>query len=62
MPAWVYDQGHIGWVLFSALVYTGVLFLVADYLWRRVTMSSRRLAIAVGLVWLVGIFVMLAWP
>lgn len=55
MPAWLYDQGHIGWALFAALVYSGVLVLVVDYLWRRVTMSSRVLAAGSLLLWIIGV-------
>lgn len=55
MLGWFYTEGHLGWALFAALVYSGVGVLVTDYVWRRVTMSTRLLlAAAVGL-WVLGL-------
>ncbi|MGB7754553.1 MAG: hypothetical protein WBL23_00610 [Salinisphaera sp.] len=55
MPGWLYIDGHLGWALFAALVYTGVGVLVTDYVWRRVTMSTKLLLAAATSLWGLGL-------
>lgn len=60
MLAGFYHDGHIGWLLFAAVVYTGVCILAADYAWRRLTMSGARLAVLVLMGWAIGLGVIIA--
>lgn len=52
-------NGHLSWPLFAVLVFTGLTVLGVDIVWRRVTMSARRLALAAACVWLVGLLLIL---
>ncbi|MGN8158615.1 hypothetical protein ACS8Y6_09860 [Salinisphaera sp. RV14] len=55
MPGWLYTDGHLGWALFAALVYTGAGVLVGDYVWRRVTIPAKLLLAAAVGVWVLGL-------
>lgn len=58
MPDWIFTNGHLGWPLFIGLVYSGLGVLVADYVWRRVTMPARSLLAVVLTVWLLGLLIL----
>lgn len=58
MTSWLYVNGHIGWNLFAWLVYSGLLALVADYLWRRLTMPGWQFAGGLLSTWVAGLIVL----
>lgn len=58
MPDWIFTNGHLGWPLFIGLAYGGLGVLVADYVWRRVTMPARSLLAVVLTVWLLGLLIL----
>ncbi|MDA3919342.1 MAG: hypothetical protein PF501_01470 [Salinisphaera sp.] len=55
MTDWFWSHGHLAWPLFVALVYSGVLVLLADYCWRLVTLPARQILAGVLAVWLLGL-------
>lgn len=60
MPDWLVTHGHLGWTLFAVLLYSGLAVLAVDYVWRRVTMSTRRLLAASAALWAIGFGLLLA--
>lgn len=55
MNGFLWTSGHLGWGLFSLIVFTGVWWLIADFVWRVTNTHIGRLATAVGGAWLVGV-------
>lgn len=53
-----WSEGHIGWPLFSIVVFTILCLVVTDVVWRVVRMSFRNLLICAVLVWIVGMVVL----
>jgi hypothetical protein len=51
---WLWSDGHIGWAFFVLVVYTIGMFLIADLAWRLLVVSTRWLAAALALIWLIG--------
>lgn len=55
MMEWFWNDGHLSWPLFAVLVYTSLLVLGADLVWRTTSGSTRKLALLVASVWLLGV-------
>lgn len=55
MMDWFWHDGHLSWPLFAVLVYTSLIVLGADLVWRTTSGSTRKLALLVALVWLLGV-------
>lgn len=60
MLEWLWQDGHLTWGVFSVLVYTGILILVADLGWRLVTRPAWQIALAVILIWSAGVAALIA--
>lgn len=54
------SHGHLAWPLFAILVFTGLWWLAVDIVWRCVTISARTLAVIALVVWLSGLWLILA--
>lgn len=59
MPAWFYTDGHISWVFFCALIYSGLFVLATDYAWRRVVISGRRFFASAFVLWIIVVIALL---
>lgn len=59
MPNWIYADGRLGWLMFAVLAYAGLGVLVADYVWRRVTMSAKRLLAIMIVAWTLGLLILI---
>lgn len=55
MMDWLWHDGHLSWPLFAVLVYTSLIILGADLVWRTTSGSTRKLALWVASVWLLGV-------
>lgn len=55
MSSFWWTGGHLGWAAFALILFTGVWWLLADLYWRLVTMRASRLAIMIGIGWLIGV-------
>ncbi|KEZ77881.1 hypothetical protein [Salinisphaera hydrothermalis] len=60
MPDWFFINGHLGWPLFTVMAYSGFGMLVADYVWRRVTMPAKWLFTGLLGIWLLGLLLLAA--
>ena len=61
MTPFVWSEGHIGWPLFSILVFSGLYLLVTDIAWRLVRVPARSLLICACVIWLVGVACLIAF-
>ncbi len=55
MSGIVWASGHIGWLLFALIVYTGLWALACDLVWRLKRISILRLALRMGIGWIIGL-------
>lgn len=55
MMDWFWQNGHLSWPFFAVVVYTSLIILGADLVWRTTSGSTRKLALWVALVWLLGV-------
>lgn len=54
MSSWLWSSGHLDWGIFSLLVFSGLWWLVGDFVWRVTNTRVRCLVVALAGGWLVG--------
>ena len=52
-------QGHLTWPFFAVIVFSLLLVLTADIVWRLIQLSAKTLAAGALLVWVAGLAVIL---
>lgn len=64
MSEFFWSSGHLGWGIFSMLIFSGVWLLVCDLAWRLWTTRAARLIAVLAASWAIGIVVILlaTWP
>lgn len=64
MSPFFWTSGHLGWGIFSALIFSGVWLLMGDIAWRLWTTRVARLIAVLATSWTIGIIAILlvAWP
>lgn len=55
MSGFFWASGHLGWGIFALVVFSGFWWLLADLVWRLISASFRRLAVAISIGWIVGV-------
>jgi hypothetical protein len=55
IPHWLAGDGYLGWRLFTVIVFTLVVFLLADYGWRIVRVRFFWLGSVAAVVWIAGL-------
>lgn len=60
MSELLWRSGHLGWGLFSLLVFSGAWLLLADMVWRLKRIAIRRLLAIMATAWVVGAALVLA--
>jgi hypothetical protein len=55
VPHWLAGNGYLGWRLFTAIVFTLVVFLLADYAWRIVRVRFFWLGGVAAILWVAGL-------
>lgn len=57
----VWSAGHIGWPLFSIIVFSVLWLIATDVVWRIVRISFRNLLIRAVLAWMIGVAVVVGF-
>lgn len=60
MTLFFWSGGHIGWPLFGLIVFSACCLIVADIVWRVARFPFRRLLLAAGMVWAIGVAAVVA--
>jgi len=60
MTLFFWSGGHIGWLLFGLIVFSICCLIVADIIWRVTRFPFRRLLLAAGMVWAIGVAAVVA--
>lgn len=55
MSAFFWSAGHLGWSLFTLLVFSALWLLFTDVVWRLRNIAIRRLLLAMACGWIVGV-------
>lgn len=55
MSSFLWASGHLGWGIFSIVVFTGLWLLLTDLYWRLKITRINRLLFPVAAGWLVGV-------
>jgi hypothetical protein len=55
MMPFFWSGDHIGWPLFALLVFSVCCLIVADIVWRVARFPFRRLLLAAGSAWTIGV-------
>jgi hypothetical protein len=63
MNGFFWASGHLGWAIFSLLVFSGLWCLLADLVWRLKNMQIKRLAcvMSAGGILGTGLIVLVYW-
>lgn len=54
MNDFLWTSGHLDWVIFVLVVFTGIWFLLFDLVWRLTNVRIGRLAVAMSIGWIIG--------
>ncbi len=55
MNGFFWTSGHLGWGIFSLVVFTGLWWLLSDLVWRLRSVRIARLAVAMSVGWIIGV-------
>ncbi|HET7267494.1 MAG TPA: hypothetical protein VFJ15_05240 [Oleiagrimonas sp.] len=59
MSDFFWIHGHLGWGWFAVLVFTGLWWLLSDFIWRLKNIRIQRLAMVMSAGWIIGIAIIL---
>ncbi len=59
MTSFFWSSGHMGWPFFSIVVFSILCLLATDAAWRVISTSSRKLLSVAGMIWAVGVTVLI---
>lgn len=59
MNDFFWTSGHLGWGIFTLLVFTGLWWLLSDLVWRLSSVRIGRLAAAMSIGWMIGVALIL---
>ena len=59
MSGFFWSSGHLGWGVFSILIFSGVWLLVCDLAWRLWSTRAARLIAVSATLWVIGIVAIL---
>lgn len=54
MNGFFWSSSHLGWGIFTLIVFTCLCLLLADLVWRLTRVGVRRLAVTMVSGWLIG--------
>ena len=54
MNGFFWTAGHLGWGVFSLLVFTGLWCLLFDLIWRLKSARISQLAVPMSIGWIIG--------
>lgn len=54
MNGFFWVSGHLGWGIFVLVIFTGLLWLLADLVWRLTRVGIKQLAAAMLIGWIIG--------
>lgn len=54
MSSFLWTEGHLGWGIFSLIVFTVLWGLLADLVWRMKSTRFLRFSVAMAAGWVVG--------
>jgi hypothetical protein len=57
MMTFFWSSGHIGWPLFAVIVFSVLILLATDIVWRMLRIQVRRLLCLTALFWVIGVAV-----
>lgn len=55
MSGFLWTSGHLGWSIFSIVVFTGLWLLLADLYWRLKRTRIGRLLVTMVTGWIIGV-------
>lgn len=60
MNGFFWSSGHLGWGIFSLLVFTAAWWLLADLVWRSLNIRIRRFVAVMAAGWIVLVALIVA--
>ena len=55
MNEFFWSSGHLGWGFFALVVFTGLSWLLSDFVWRSTSAKIGRLSVAMSIGWVIGV-------